>query len=62
MKIEERLELLSTAYLSKVFNDKDPSIHSELWESLLVFTKGMGYTKPTLLTCMYVSLWLTSNI
>ena len=48
MIIEERLELLSTAYLSKVFNDKDSSIHSELWESLLIFTKGMSYTEPTL--------------
>ncbi|RGB43798.1 hypothetical protein C1646_749399 [Rhizophagus diaphanus] len=38
-EIEKRLDMFSNTYLMKVFNDKDTSVHGDLWDSLLVFTK-----------------------
>ncbi|CAG8539422.1 9319_t:CDS:10 [Acaulospora morrowiae] len=36
---QDRLDILSTTYLMSVLNDKDASVYSELWDSLIVFTK-----------------------
>ncbi|GBB95243.1 hypothetical protein RclHR1_00250041 [Rhizophagus clarus] len=38
-EIEKRLEMFSNTYLMKVFNDKDTSVHGDLWDSLLIFTR-----------------------
>lgn len=38
--VESRLDLISPTYLSKVFSDQDPTTQGELWDSLLVLTKG----------------------
>ncbi|CAI2178767.1 13194_t:CDS:10 [Funneliformis geosporum] len=38
-KVEERLEMFSATYLMRVFNDKDTSVHQDLWDSLLIFTR-----------------------
>ncbi|KAG9300709.1 hypothetical protein G9A89_023507 [Geosiphon pyriformis] len=54
-QVEERLELLSETYLSKIFSDNNPTSHVDLWDSLLVFTKNFpnswtiaGKKKPML--------------
>ncbi|RIA93731.1 hypothetical protein C1645_803902 [Glomus cerebriforme] len=38
-EIEKRLDMFSNTYLMKVFNDKDTSVHGDLWDSLLVFSR-----------------------
>ncbi|CAJ0834646.1 6412_t:CDS:10, partial [Entrophospora sp. SA101] len=38
-QVENRLEMLSTTFLMKAFNEKEINTHSDLWDSLLVFTK-----------------------
>ncbi|TPX32340.1 hypothetical protein SmJEL517_g04547 [Synchytrium microbalum] len=48
--LESRISLISTSYLSYAFTDSDASTHSEMWESVLVFTKlfPSSWTEPTL--------------
>ncbi|CAG8781723.1 2815_t:CDS:2, partial [Racocetra fulgida] len=38
-KWPNRLDVFSTMYLMKIFNDKDITVYGDLWDSLLVFTK-----------------------
>ncbi|CAG8595842.1 16141_t:CDS:10 [Funneliformis mosseae] len=38
-EVEERLDMFSNTYLMRVFNDKDTSVHQDLWDSLLIFTR-----------------------
>ncbi|KNC98170.1 ubiquitin-protein ligase RKR1 [Spizellomyces punctatus DAOM BR117] len=38
--LKKRLDILVPIFPGKVFSDKDPSTHSELWESLVFFTKA----------------------
>ncbi|KAI9205309.1 uncharacterized protein BJ171DRAFT_501745 [Polychytrium aggregatum] len=38
--VQERLETISSAFLGKVFGDKDASTRAELWDALIVFTKA----------------------
>lgn len=37
--VEDHLEMLTTTYMMSVFNDKDISVYTELWDSFLIFTK-----------------------
>jgi hypothetical protein len=37
--LEDHIDLVSTQYLSKVFDDQNPSTHTFLWESVLLTTK-----------------------
>ncbi|TPX63334.1 hypothetical protein SpCBS45565_g06673 [Spizellomyces sp. 'palustris'] len=38
--LKKRLDILIPIFPGKLFSDKDPSTHSELWESLVFFTKA----------------------
>ena len=48
--LECRIPIVATSYLSQVFVDSDTSTHSDMWESLLVFTKAFpsSWSEPTL--------------
>ncbi|KAK9723285.1 hypothetical protein K7432_002034 [Basidiobolus ranarum] len=53
--LEVRLEISSAAFLAKVFQDKDTTTHSEMWDAILLYTKAFpqawvlaGRKKPML--------------
>lgn len=57
--IDQRLETVSPFFPGKIFSDKDPSTHGNLWDALLIFTKAfpqswlLGSSKRPVLLKLY---------